>query len=392
MVRATCLVLLVSVAHTHAGRVINNRVQVDQEENRESVSDCESNKLVIEFGGSGLKIIVYKDVNGSLLPDTNFGEKLDGVIRISNQAVVSEPDAIANDIKGNLTTNDLGKCPLAFFVSGGNIAKYGECTPGAKDYVASDCVPDPVKLVAAAFQIDPSTIVTDEAQMEAISILDGFATVTEKANPFPALILLAGSTTSQMVYFNQQGSSKSVTWTTKKSGEDNGEIIGKLETVLGNNSDGVANIFFCSNFAFAICRNDTVAKTSFMLKYFEGAEEVPDLNNGKYKPNHVAELVLLDVQEQVDQLRPPKRNLAVWDATKTLVHALSDSETGLNKTTTTYLFKELVTKDGRIIKAGASHGVAMSMTSGASHGVLFPFLTPNGVLMLVAWATCMLCR
>lgn len=233
---------------------------------------------------------------------------------------------------------------------------------------ASKCVPKPVLDVKSALEAllrngKDISIQTNEAAMEASSILAGFRHVQrpDRDDPvLPALILLAGSTSSQFVYVNV-GEVITSTFTMRPDTTATyRELVGvKLGMILPRGAP-VKSLFLCSGFAFAIVQA-SVGNTDFLQQYFA---DVPDEARSKYieavpkaKPSQVAPMPFSLLVDTVKQLSPYERDPAVQNTLNILVELLTHK---IDPTAYVYVFKE-ITKDGSRIKAGAAHGVAMTL-------------------------------
>jgi len=330
----------------------------------------ERKAVVVEFGGSGCKVVVYSGKE-YLEPDPTKGEQ-DGVLRVpgfsKKKPIVEDSETAAANIQKLITEGELDDYPIVFFVSGGHIAKYPHtdplCDPNSPSYVAENCIPDMVTDTREKLQASMKksiAIETDEAKLEAMSVMAGFGHVEGAlaASQYPVLILLGGSTSSQLVFIPSPGAAPlSRTFIMQNSFKVPYKTLveQKLMEILGGSSP--KSVFFCSNFAFAIVRPELISDAEFSYMYFRNDPDAKARVTEKYKPNQAAGLAFSNVESSVHRFLPYRRDAKVWATLQILVDIMAQNSVG--EDATFHVFKEL-TKSGHIVKVGASHGAAMQL-------------------------------
>eukprot|EP00440_Ansanella_granifera_P060781 gb/GFBE01065881.1/.p1 GENE.gb/GFBE01065881.1/~~gb/GFBE01065881.1/.p1 ORF type:complete len:356 (+),score=73.02 gb/GFBE01065881.1/:1-1068(+) len=332
---------------------------------RDHTDDTDERVAIIEFGGSGGKVVGFESQGGGYLFPMSIGPESDGVVPLGSLSkaspTVTAPEATAEEIKKILSSKEFSK--VGIFVSGGHIAKYANesCNPSDDGYNASACVPAEIQEVQLQLEkdLDKSVpIKTDEAMLEATSVLAGFNEHggTNPEDVRPALVLLAGSTSTQFVYVDDSGEMHTSTFITQ--GATRALVQEKLANVTGSSDKiNINNVFICSNFAFALVQ----PKSPFLKIYTAGNEQIMNeaLTEKGYKPNQATPLTLRDVQQAVQdvaKLGGYERQPEVFSVFQFILEKLTSDASE----STFFMFKELK-KDDTTMKVGAAHGEAMML-------------------------------
>jgi len=330
----------------------------------------EKTVVVVEFGGSGCKVVVYSG-DEYLEPEGTI--KVPGFSKESPFGL--SPEENAGNIKQVITDSGMDGKPIVFFVSGGHIAKSPRvnplCDPNLDSYIAKNCVPIAVettrlKLMKLMKRKEIIAIETDEAKAEAMSVMAGFGYVTGALPIYPVLILLGGSTSSQLVYISSAAATPvSSTFIMQDSQENPYKALveQKLMGIVNGGGGSPETVFFCSNFAFALVRPALTSDDTFSNTYFRDDPKAKAGVTKTYKPNQAAALTFKDVAYSLqDQFPAYDRDPKVWATLRILHNAMAGYFTysPADPPLTFHVFKEL-TKSGNIVKVGSSHGVAMQL-------------------------------
>jgi len=208
-----------------------------------------------------------------------------------------------------------------------------------------------------------------------MSVMAGFGYVTGALPIYPVLILLGGSTSSQLVYISSAAATPvSSTFIMQDSQENPYKTLveKKLMGIVNGGGGSPETVFFCSNFAFALVRPALTSDDTFSNTYFRddpkakaGVTSDDTFSNTyfPYKPNQAAALTFKDVAYSLqDQFPAYDRDPKVWATLRILHNAMAGYFTysPADPPPTFHVFKEL-TKSGNIVKVGSSHGVAMQL-------------------------------